>query len=200
MSPQKTRYTIELEQTDDGGWTADVLELGIRAYRKTLTSAIIAVVQMMTPSVKQVFQKVIFDEDIVKATAEGRKEVERGDIVPLDVLLSGAMTDDLKERRNQDDSINKLNEAFEATKQLESFQAFAQWANEHMNEPVERLGYTVNSLVGSITGSIIGNWFDAGATPEVLKEYFNRFIDITWSQYQTAIRLAAAGQPDSADK
>ena len=35
--------------------------------------------------------------------------------------------------------------------------------------------------MGTFTGTIIGTWFDAGATPELVKEYLCRFVDFVWT-------------------
>lgn len=40
-----------------------------------------------SPSIDEVFNKIIFDEDIIRAVMEGQAEVERGDVVSFDEVL-----------------------------------------------------------------------------------------------------------------
>jgi len=89
------------------------------------------------------------------------------------------------------DEINKKrndNKVAEGTKQMhdgivgqESFQEFSQWLLDNM--PAHQMQHHANGVVGGITGTIIGTWFDCGATPDLLKEYFTRFVDMGWEQY-----------------
>ena len=65
---------------------------------------------------------------------------------------------------------------------------FGKWMVENMGEPAVGITRMANSVVGTLQGTLIGTWFDAGATPELLKEYLSRFVDMTWQQYQAAMR------------
>lgn len=51
----------------------------------------------------------------------------------------------------------------------------AAWA--YRNLPIEEASDHALGVVSLITGSIIGAWLDAGASPELVKEYFSRFVD-----------------------
>lgn len=69
---------------------------------------------------------------------------------------------------------------------MKSTQDFQQWMADNM--PHDRLGEQANSMAGGIVGAVIGSWFDAGATPELMKEYLSRFVDFTWGNYQATMK------------
>ena len=94
------------------------------------------------------------------------------------------MSDELNDRRQQKRAVNASQEMSEALRSQEEFVAFQQWIVNNL--PYDHLGCHANGMAGSIAGAVIGTWFDAGASPEVLKEYFSKFIDFLWSQYKHA--------------
>ena len=52
-----------------------------------------------------------------------------------------------------------------------------------------------NTLAGTIQGSILGAWFDCGATPELLKEYMTRFVDLVWEKCEAVQKYGEAKPP-----
>lgn len=49
--------------------------------------------------------------------------------------------------------------------------------------PLERFAKQGASVASGIIGTIIGAWFDAGATPEQVKRYIDKQIDVIWAAY-----------------
>lgn len=64
-------------------------------------------------------------------------------------------------------------------------QEFQQWMLDNM--PTTELGQQANGMAGGIVGSVIGAWFDAGASPDLVKEYLTRFVDLSWVNYKATM-------------
>lgn len=97
-----------------------------------------------------------------------------------------APMDELGERRDNRriaKAINEMNEAVVEGVQS-NLKAFADWARKNM--PLEAFVPMLGSIVESTIGSYIGAWMDAGATPEQLKEYLGRFVDIVYEHGKLA--------------
>lgn len=90
--------------------------------------------------------------------------------------------DELDQRRRGKEAAEGLQQQIGAFTGSAPVEEFAQWILENMpciSSP--------NALAGLLAGALIGSWFDEGVEPEKLKEYFSRFIDMSWKQYQAAL-------------
>lgn len=67
-------------------------------------------------------------------------------------------------------------EVFENLLRNPAFVDLSNWVSKAM--PIDSLGDGANQMMGSILGACMDGWLNAGADPEVLKEYFSRFVDM----------------------
>lgn len=106
--------------------------------------------------------------------------------------------DELKERRAQkqvgEAMADIVQTAAEAMKSQKAMQDFQIWLRDNMQHHAEHAQEMAASFLGVMGGTLVGHWFDCGVRPDLLKEYFSRFIDVLWVQYE-ATRKAMGREP-----
>lgn len=102
--------------------------------------------------------------------------------------------DELNKRRNQNKEVeacaadtahkemaqDALGDFLHATTAQRGIQEFGEWCQENM--PTEKFKGGAIVMTSSTLGAIIGAWFGAGASPELVKEFLARFTDLVWEQ------------------
>lgn len=69
-----------------------------------------------------------------------------------------------------------LEEIFDAIGATEGFKEFSRWCLENW---LDMRQTKVNTLVTTLTGALIGHFLTSGASPDMVKQYFARFVDMT---------------------
>lgn len=132
-------------------------------------------------------------------TPEERAQCERAaaDLVSGTAHIEGEPVDELGARRtsNSDDELAveggraaaaAASAMLSSISQQQRVKDFGEWMLAKM--PHHEFSHQAHSMAGSIIGGILGSWFECGASPELMKEYLSRFVDMTHAQYEGARR------------
>lgn len=90
------------------------------------------------------------------------------------------------EEEKKEKAVDGIQDYMEAAMSQKDIKDFAEWCKENM--PTEKFRDGANQISSGIFGILLGSWFDAGASPEQMKEYLSRFTDLLWDQWQVAVK------------
>lgn len=121
--------------------------------------------------------------DVIPASDYAKRCEENG---PLPGQLS-MLDDELGSRRSTNTQREALDDMAKAIMGAEHVQDFGRWASENL--PAQEFNKHSHSVIGGMLGLTIDTWLLAGASPELLKEYLTRFVDMQVEQRKMAAKL-----------
>lgn len=103
-------------------------------------------------------------------------------VPPTDELgdLRNARTDGALDDKAGAEAVDAIDSMVTAVQSQKRVQAFMHWQQENL--PQHEFSHHANELAGGLVGVVIGAWCEAGATPELIKEYFARCVDLVYAQ------------------
>jgi hypothetical protein len=103
------------------------------------------------------------------------------------IYEAGPIKDELGDRRKVKTQRDALDDMAKTFMGADHVQDFGQWASANM--PAQEFVHHAHSVIGGMLGLVIDTWLLSGASPELLKEYLTRFVDMQVAQREMAAKL-----------